>query len=871
MRRRQAEDALAPYRARRDFSLTSEPEGHGEGAAPHGAPRPFVIQKHWATRLHYDFRLELGGVMKSWAVPKGPSLDPQDKRMAIHVEDHPIAYNRFEGRIPAGQYGAGRVIVWDRGTWQPLEDPERGYREGKLRFELEGHKLKGAWVLVRMKGARKGKQDAWLLIKEKDGHARPAAEYSVVEAQPASVIGEAEARPAPDGGKKGGSSASGRRKVPVAPAPRPGPGADLPAGAVRAELPATLQPQLATLVDSPPADGGDWAYEIKFDGYRILSRVADEEIRMFTRNGHDWSGRLPHLVQALRKLPLDSSWLDGEIAVPDAKGIPDFQALQNAFEHGRTQDIVYHLFDLPFHQGHDLRQSPLAERRRLLERLVAGRGHGSGAVRFSESFSAPGRDILASACRMGLEGVIGKRQGSFYVSRRSREWVKLKCGQRQEFVVGGYTDPRGGRAGLGSLLLGFHDGEGKLRYAGRVGTGFSDETLRDLAARLSHIAAAASPFVSSPNASAIPPGARWVQPRLVAEVAFGGWTREGRVRHAVFHGLRADKDSGAVTREQPLPAAKRPASATAAAAAFPHVTHPERVIDPSTGFTKLDLVRYYDRAAPLILAHLRGRPVSFLRAPDGVEGQHFFQKHMSGAAMPDAISGIKALDPALDPGHPPLIGIIDREGLLSAAQMNAIEFHTWNATKNAIVHPDRMVFDLDPGSGAPWEKLREAALLLRGFLEELGLRSFLKASGGKGLHVVVPLKRQRGWEAVKEFSQAIVAHLAATIPDRFVARSGPRNRVGRIFIDYLRNGRGATTVCAWSVRARSGLGLSVPMTWEELETLAHPPAWSAADPGARLAVGDRPWAAYAASAQPLAPAMRALGFRPGKGRGGKDA
>lgn len=829
-------DPLKAYKTKRNFAVTSEP---AEGGEANESARSFVIQKHWATRLHYDFRLELDGSMKSWAVPKGPSLDPHDKRMAVHVEDHPISYNTFEGEIPARQYGAGKVIIWDKGIWVPLGDPRQGYKDGNLKFELHGHKLQGKWALIRMKGKGE-KQEPWLLIKEKDALARPAGEYSIVDALPESV---AKLKPAKTTAQK---PAPSPEKKPALKSPQ---GA-IPAAAIKAALPATLKPQLATLVDQPPGDADEWLFEIKFDGYRMLARVEGKKIRLFTRNGNDWSHKLPALIAAMAKLKLAPGWYDGEIVVLNDKGIPDFQALQNAFDQTRTENIVYYLFDMPFYAGFDLRAAPLSERKQLLG-AVLGKSV-SDAIRFSEPFEAAPRAVLDSACRLGLEGVIGKRPSSVYVSRRSADWIKLKCTQRQEFVIGGYTDPQGSRSAIGSLLLGVHDDRGKLHYSGNVGTGFASRTLNDLKQKLDAIASSESPFAEK---TGLDHKAHWVNPRLIAEVSFGEWTKTGRIRHAVFHGLRADKNAKAITREQPLHlrAIDQPRLPKTL-----KISHPDRVIDPSTQTTKLELIQFYSRVGALMMEHLKGRPVSLVRAPDGITGQLFFQKHLETAQMP----GIKALAPELDPGHAPLLEVAKPEGLLSAAQMNVIEFHTWNALKTNILKPDRMTFDLDPGDGVAWPALQESAHLVRAFLTQLGLASFIKTSGGKGLHIVVPIKRLHDWDTVKSFSQAIVQHLATTLPQRFAAKSGPRNRVGKIFIDYLRNGFGATTVAAWSARARPGLGVSVPIEWSELDSLASSSHWTLANIESRLDIGNSPWKAYPNSAQSLASAMKILGFRP---------
>jgi bifunctional non-homologous end joining protein LigD len=850
-------DALKTYREKRNFDITPEPAA---GGVANEQARAFVIQKHWATRLHYDLRLELEGSMKSWAVPKGPSFDPADRRMAVHVEDHPISYNTFEGQIPPGQYGAGKVIVWDKGVWIPQEDPHQGYRDGKLKFELRGHKLHGQWTLVRMKGREGERQEPWLLIKERDGYARPASEFSVVDEMPDSVKKLAD-RPGP------AAAVAATREQPASRSASSGP----PAGARKAALPRSLSPQLATLVDSAPEDSGNWIYEIKFDGYRMLARAEGGEIALVTRNGNDWTSKLPQLARALQPMDLPDGWYDGEIIMPGERLPADFQALQGAFDTARTGDIVYYLFDLPYCAGYDLRDVPLVERRAVLQRIVERKPHEK--VRFSAVFDAPPGEILASACRLGLEGVIAKRKNSAYVLRRSSDWVKLKCGQRQEFVIGGYTDPQGSRTGIGSLLLGVHDKNGELKYAGNVGTGFNEQVLRELRAKLDALGTAKSPFAADAQ---IPNKAHWVEPELVCEVAFGEWTRDGRVRHSVFHGLRADKPARAITREeprhgapvdQPAKAAKAakpgPAKRTKAAAAEPplpaslHVSNPSRVIDASTGFTKIELVRYYALVAPLMMAHMKDRPVALVRAPTGIGGALFFQKHMQRYEMP----GVEQLDRALYPTHPPMLEVATAQGLLSAAQMNVIEFHTWNAVKRTIDKPDRMTFDLDPGEGVQWRQVQEAAQLLHGFLDELELASFLKTSGGKGLHVVVPIRKQLDWDTVKDFSQAIVQHLARAIPQRFVAKSGAPNRIGKIFIDYLRNGFGATTVAAWSARARPGLGISVPVRWDELEGLTSGAHWTVRTVHQRLDQGNSPWSNYDASRNALAAPMKALGFR----------
>jgi len=522
-----------------------------------------VIQKHAARRLHYDFRLELDGTLKSWAVPKGPSLDPHVRRMAVHVEDHPLGYGSFEGVIPPGQYGAGTVIVWDRGEWVPVGDPRQGYRQGKLKFDLHGEKLQGRWNLVKMHGHEEDRQEPWLLIKENDDEARPAADYDVTEALPDSVNAakakpraaarktparKARARKAP-ARKAASGKASSKKRAEGEDGP-PG----IPAGATPAALPLTLFPQLATLVDEPPGDEG-WIYELKLDGYRIVTRIEGDDVRLFTRNGNDWSARLKALKEEVRSLGIGSAWLDGEIVVLDSRGLPDFQALQRAFDATSTRGIVYFVFDLPYFGGHDLRRVPLVERRAVLERVLAAAP--SEHVRFSQAFDAPVAKLLAGACETGLEGLVGKRADAAYSSTRTAAWVKLKCTRRQEFVVCGYTDPKGSRAGFGSLLLGVNDDQGHLRYAGSVGTGFDDALLRGLKAKLAALATDEPPFFERPRGVK----GHWVKPRLVAEVAFTEWTGDGRVRHPTFRGLRNDKDPEAITREEPAHAPSQPRAA----------------------------------------------------------------------------------------------------------------------------------------------------------------------------------------------------------------------------------------------------------------------------------------------------------------------
>ncbi|HEY8880303.1 MAG TPA: DNA ligase D [Roseateles sp.] len=818
MAARKPEAPLERYNAKRDFSGTAEPKGRV--ARRKAKALAFVIQKHWASRLHYDFRLELDGVMLSWAVPKGPSCDPAVKHMAVRVEDHPVSYNQFEGEIPKGHYGAGRVIIWDRGEWEPVGDPHEGLAQGKLVFQLHSEKLAGLWELVRI--AKPGdRQEAWLLLKKKgDAWARPSSEYDVTTALPDSVVdtplGRVEEREP--------------RESTAAAAAAP----DL-SQAVKAALPKTLEPQLATLVSAAPA-GGNWIVENKFDGYRMLVRLSAGKARLITRNGNDWTARLPHLAAELEQLGIAKAWLDGEIVVLNDAGVPDFNQLQDAIDGARNKDIVFYLFDVPFLGDRDLRAVPLQSRRAVLQGLLEG--HDSPHIRFSDAFPAPPGEVLDAACRIGLEGVILKRADSPYVSRRSDSWLKLKCQRRQEFVVLGFTDRSNSPNEVGALLLGYHDENGHLRHAGAVGTGWGSAQGRELHRRLVPLETqrpAVAPEAPPPSrrGGRSRGRERWVKPELVVEVAFGEWTPDGHIRHASFRGLRSDKPARAIVREQAQPVAAKAAPAL-------KVSHPERVIDAASGITKLDLVRYYESVADWLLPHLRERPVSLVRAPRGIAGQLFFQKH-ADAPMP----GIRQLDAALWPGHEALLVVDSAEGLVSAAQLNVVEFHTWNSTTAHIDQPDRIVFDLDPGEGVPWAHLQEAALLTRTMLEELGLRSWLKTSGGKGLHVVVPLKPKIDDAEAKDFAHAVVQHMARTIPQRFVAKSGASNRVGKIFIDYLRNGHGQTTVAAFSARARPGLGVSMPLAWEQLGELKSGAQWTVRTARDHLSLQrDDPWADF---------------------------
>ncbi|KAB0503720.1 DNA ligase D [Pseudomonas moorei] len=853
---------LDDYNRMRDFSATTEPVAIKRSGRKNakGHALQFCIQKHDASHLHYDFRLELDGVLKSWAVPKGPSLDPKVKRLAVHVEDHPIDYATFEGSIPEGHYGAGEVIVWDRGVWIPQDDPAQAYAKGRLKFELQGEKLAGLWNLVRTH--MPGKQEQWFLIKHQDGAARPQSDYDVVAAEPDSVLSERSIVARASNAGKPAKTKTIRK--PASPARKEKSGQLT--GARKAGLPELIKPELATLVEKAP--DGQWRYEVKFDGYRIMARIDHGEVRLFTRNGHDWTHKLPGQAEALAALHLESAWLDGEMVVVDEEGVPDFQALQNAFEAGRSGNIVYYLFDLPYLNGVDLREVPVEERRAALATVL--KASDDPLLRFSDSFDEEPQALLNSACQMRMEGLIGKRLGSPYVSRRSSDWIKLKCKHRQEFVIVGFTDPKGSRSAFGALLLGLHDRDsGELRYAGKVGTGFTEATLASIHDQLKPLKTKKPAVVNPPEGGEFKT-VHWLKPRLLAEVAFAEITKDGSVRHAVFHGLRDDKPAKDITEERATtvktaPEKKssvvKPAAATKNTDPAPsqigldkgkvRITHPDRVIDASSGTTKMQLAQYYASVAEWILPELKDRPVALVRAPDGIAGELFFQKNAERLAIP----GITTLDPTLT-GQPMMV-INSAEALIGAVQMSMVELHTWNATSDNLGKPDRFVLDLDPDPALPWKRMVEATQLTLSVLDELGLKAFLKTSGGKGIHLVVPLTRKLGWDEVKDFSHAIVSHMAKLLPERFSAVSGPKNRVGRIFIDYLRNGLGATTICAYAARTREGLPVSVPIFREEVESLKGGNQWNIHNLHERLAeVGNAPWADLKKTRQSITADMR---------------
>jgi bifunctional non-homologous end joining protein LigD len=859
--------ALETYRAKRNFERTPEPpDAPGEAASR----LRYVIQRHAARRLHYDFRLELDGVLKSWAVPKGPSPDPADKRLAVHVEDHPLAYGDFEGTIPPGEYGAGTVQLWDQGWWEPVGDPRAGYRRGKLEFVLHGQRLKGHWALVRMHGRAGDNADNWLLIKERDdagGDAPAEADRSVASGRGMDEIA-AQAKPR-------------RRAAPLFSAP------STASPAVPADPPADLRPMLATLVKTVP-EGDDWLHEIKLDGYRLLAHVRADGVRLYTRSGQDWTARLRGVADAIAGAALPPCVLDGELVVFDAAGISRFQLLQQALGDGDASALHYVAFDLPWCAGEDLRDRPLHARKARLARLLAGVK--TPVLRYGDHVQGQGAEFFAQACRHGLEGIIAKRADSSYRAARTRSWLKLKCGARQEVVIGGYTDPQGSRAGFGSLLVGHYDADGSLVYAGRVGTGFDDALLRTLHRRLEKLARPDSPFAHLPAAARR--GAHFVAPELVCEVAFTEWTEDGHLRHPSFLGLREDKDPRLVSREQPAdappadtPAAAPPRPRTAkrktarAAPATPAtprrstardaqagsvrvagvtITHPDRVLFPEQGLTKQALAEFYVTVAPLALPHVADRPLSLLRCPEGRARACFFQKHL-GPGAPDAIGAVEVPEQDGTELYPL---VRDAAGMVGLLQLGVLEVHPWGSRADRLERPDRLILDLDPAPDVAFDRVKDAARVMREVLADLGLESFVKTTGGKGLHVVAPLDRRADWDTLKGFSRAIAHLLERSAPKDYVATASKAKRGGRIFVDWLRNGRGATAVAPYVTRARPGAPVATPLAWEELDTLTSGAAWTVVNFPERLAQVHRadPWAGFFERRQTLtAAALRKVG------------
>ena len=840
--------SLHEYRRKRRFDGTPEPDADRKGAATR---RPiFVVQLHHASSRHYDFRLEADGVLKSWAVPKGPSLRVGEKRLAVEVEDHPLSYAGFEGDIPEGHYGAGHVDVYDHGTWACEGDPLAAIAAGKLDFVLHGERLKGGWKLVRT--AMKGKQHQWLLIKRDDDQARDAEADDLLARAPDTAPARAGRRPAQPAAAK--AAARGKRARPASAAPVRKADARWHARALALDgardrpYPHDFAPQLTDHRASAP-DGDGWLHEIKWDGYRLLADVSEGVVALRSRNGLNWTADFPDVVQAIERLPVRDLRLDGELVVLDVQGRSDFTALQRVIDGTAQQPLRYVVFDMPGVAGVDIHAAPLLARKELLKDLL---GSEPGTLAYSDHVRDHGPAVFAASGDAGFEGIISKRIGAAYANARSPDWIKIKHENTDEFLIVGYTDPKGARSGFGALLMATPD-HGRLRYVGRVGTGFNDALLRSLGAQLAPLAVTQAAVELPAHVPFSARSVHWVEPVLVAEVAFRGWAKEGLLRQASFKRLRDDKPAAALTENGKAGKAGRTARSSAAHAAPAKaktktkapadapakekgrprkaavsaardavvISHPERVVFAKAKITKGEVAEYYRQMADWILPEIARRPLSVLRCPDGVDSPCFFQKH-HGTGLGDAVQAVPLTQKS---GREDYLYIEDVAGLLQLVQMNTLELHPWGATVEDPEHPDRLVFDLDPGEGVSWTQVKAAARDVRDRLQETGLRSFVRLSGGKGVHVVVPLQPVADWAQAKAFCEAFAQAMAAHAPDRYVATMSKAKRNGVIFIDWLRNARGATSVCSWSVRARPGAGVAVPLRWEELARVRAPDAF----------------------------------------------
>jgi bifunctional non-homologous end joining protein LigD len=831
----------------RDFTATSEPAG--KPRAKQGFS--YVIQKHAASHLHYDFRLELGGVLLSWAVPKGPSLDPGVKRLAMQTEDHPVEYGGFEGTIPEGEYGGGTVMVWDRGTWEPEGDPERAYRAGRLNFRLHGQKLNGGWHLVRTSRGD-DKKRAWLLFKATDDEARPG-DTSLLEEQPNSALtgrdlteiaagkagkkarlanlGKAQKKAAKRGAapaeKARASTPSRAKKSPpnAKKKKQTAPGAPPIPGAVKAPMPREVEAELATLVKEPPS-GDDYIHEVKFDGYRVLACVDAGEVRLLTRGGEDWTERMPALAAALKKLKLDSAIFDGELVALDEKGVSDFQLLQNSFSGKSVAPLAYYAFDLLYLNGFDLRPAELLARKEALRAVCEKQPKTAGLLRYSDHVLGQGAEFMARAKELGLEGIVSKRAASNYHAGRGKDWQKSKTSARQEFVIVGYTDPGGSRPHLGALLLGVRKKDNVV-YSGRVGTGFNERSLKELKSRLTPLEIRAPKLDHAPRGAELR-GVHWVKPELVAEVAYTGITHDGLLRHPTFKGLREDKPAREVVMEQAVASRSRgakaaragapdatrqkPASSKTKPSSAPALSHPDKVLYPELGLTKQDLADYYQVVQRVMLPHVVNRPLTLVRCPEGRSKQCFFQKH-PGESLAE---GLKRVTVKSSDGNAEYAALEDERGLWALVQMGVLEVHIWGALADDSERPDRLVFDLDPDAGMSFSEVISGAHAVRALLEEFGLKSWLKTTGGKGLHITVPIVPEHDWDEIKAFCQHVAQELTRREPERYVATMSKAKRRGKIFVDYLRNARSATFIAPYSPRARAGAPIAMPITWEEL-------------------------------------------------------
>jgi bifunctional non-homologous end joining protein LigD len=794
--------SLKEYKHKRNFKLTPEPAGAVSKQAAKGLQ--FVIQKHAASHLHYDFRLAMAGVLKSWAIPKGPSLNPADKRLAVQVEDHPIEYADFEGEIPQGQYGGGEVIVWDNGTWECDGDPVKSWQTGKLRFSLQGKKLQGKWLLLRT-AFKKSSKPQWLLRKEQDEAADRINDITVQ--RPESVISGRKLQV----DKNSSSAASTQSKKPTAikkksvvkTASKVKPGKHM------------FQPQLATLVDTLPI-GPQWLYEMKYDGYRILAEINQQQIVLWTRHHNDWTAKFPIIAQALKNIKADYALLDGEVVVINDNGQSDFQALQNAMNQNNEDALHYYVFDLLKLDNENIAELPLVKRKERLKKLLLS-SKLNNHVHFSEHLQGQdqGKAFYKTACAGRYEGIMAKRADRAYYFGRNEDWLKIKCNQRQEFVIGGFTEPAGSRVAFGALLLGYYDAQQQLHYAGKVGTGFTVASLRTLYKTLSQYIQSKPAFIDPPTGFRAQK-VHWLKPALIAEVEFTGWTQDNRARHPSFRGLREDKAASEVTREQvkELKQLKqlKQNNHNESVVAGVTITHPDKIFYPTIKLSKLAVARYYESVADWLLPYVKNRPLNIMRCPDGIEGECFFQKHITHK-LPAGIEQVtitqndKTMDSFI---------IKNISGLINLVQFGALEFHTWGESSLQSGHPDQVIFDLDPETNITWPQIIETALLLKDVLADLDLISFVKTTGGKGLHIVVPLKPIYNWQQIHQFAKAVANTLVKLNPKLFIATTAKAKRSHKIFIDYLRNSQGATAIAPYSTRARAGAPVAMPLAWDEL-------------------------------------------------------
>jgi bifunctional non-homologous end joining protein LigD len=862
-------DSLSTYRAKRDFSRTEEPSG--KAAIAEASQLRFVVQRHDATRLHYDFRLELDGVFKSWAITRGPSLDPHDKRLAVEVEDHPLDYGDFEGTIPKDQYGGGTVQLWDRGYWLPEGDPHAGLKKGDLKFRLVGERLAGSWVLVRMRSDKfGGKRNNWLLIKHRDEAAHEGDHDALLEDQRSVASGRTLKEIALGTGNPPTPfmTAKKRSAGAVWQSNKKGGGgaATLPDTTAKARkikaMPKFVEPQLAKLVERAPSGHG-WAHEVKFDGYRLQLRVEDGQATLRTRKGLDWTDKFAAIATAAKKLP--DCMLDGEAVALNKEGAPDFGALQAALSDGNSRDLIFFAFDVLFAEGEDLRPLPLSERKARLKDLLADLKDKRQQIRYVDHFETDGDSVLESATRMGFEGIISKELRAPYRSERSGSWVKTKSRAGHEVIIGGWTQEG---AKLRSLIAGVHRGK-KLVPVGRVGTGFSERVMREVLPKLKAVESDKSPFAAdvSPRKEA---NLHWARPELVAEIEFAGWTDDGNVRQAAFKGLRSDKPAEEIKAERPARPEKttmaKPApkasQKTVGKASGPaivmgvSISHPDKPLWPGEKppITKLELARYYESVGDWMIEHIKGRPCSIVRTPDGINGQTFFQRHaMAGGS--DRLSEVKVRG-----DKKPYLQIDRVEALAAVAQMGATELHPWNCQPDEPDLPGRLVFDLDPAPDVKFDEVIQGALEVAKRMQKLGLVPFCKTTGGKGLHVVTPLtsdKKSPDWEAAKTFAKEICRRIAANEPERYVLNMAKKERGGRIFLDYLRNDRTSTAVAPLSPRARAGATVSMPLEWSQVKKGLDPKRFTLRTAPALLKK-NRAWRDYGKSARSLRSAIEAL-------------